>query len=77
MNSIQKANTALIFLNLCFKSLLPERLVSIAPRTRAIDRFSSVRHQPKRALANQNAAAYLRLSGRLSIRLTKATKCGF
>ncbi len=50
-------------------SLLPLVLAcvqSIALRARAIDRFSCLRHQPTRALANQNAVSHLRQLGCLS-----------
>ncbi len=44
----------------------PARVLSVAHRTRAIDRFSCLCHLPTRALANHNAASHLRQSGRLS-----------
>ncbi len=49
-------------------SLVPALVLSIVPRTRAIDYFSSIRQQLTRALADQDAAPYLRHSGRLSVR---------
>ncbi len=39
----------------CELRLIPARVQSIAPRMRAIDSFSCLRHQPIRVLANQNA----------------------
>ncbi len=43
--------------------LASAHLQSIVLRARAIHRFSCLRHQPTRALTNQNAALRLRQSG--------------
>ncbi len=43
----------------CKLPLAPAHVLSIAPRTRAIDRFSRKRQKPTRALANQNATFHL------------------
>ncbi len=40
--------------------------LTACPCARAIDRLSRAHRQPTRTLANQNAAAHLRQSGRLS-----------
>ncbi len=53
---------------------LDVRVQSIVLRTQAIDRFSCLRLQPTRALANQCAASYLRQSGRLSGHHAQAAK---
>ncbi len=61
----------------CELPLVPARVQSIVPRTRAIDRFSCSRHWPTGALANQNAAPHLRQSGRLIGHHAEAAKCEF
>ncbi len=61
----------------CSGVRFPCRVLSIAPRSWAIDRFSRACQEPTRTLANQNAATHLWQLGRLSIRYVFEAQCEF